>query len=189
MLGIDPGSVRTGYGLIETDGVRSFHLQHGHWALAEAAASDEFSIRLGRLYQLLEQFISEHEPDVVAVEQVFMSQNAQSALKLGQARGAALAAAVNGGVPVFEYAPRTVKQAVTGTGSADKSQVGKMIQRLLHLEKIPQNDAADALAVAVCHAHTGSNNAKRDSGAGSGTRRRSKRWRSLPGGVNGVSSS
>lgn len=184
MLGIDPGSVRTGYGLIETDGVRSFHLQHGNWALAEAAATDEFSIRLGRLYQLLEQFIAEHQPDVVAVEQVFMSQNAQSALKLGQARGAALAAAVNGGLPVFEYAPRTVKQAVTGTGSADKTQVGNMIQRLLHLQKIPQNDAADALAVAVCHAHTGLNSVKRDTPAGTGTRRRSRRWRSLPDGVS-----
>jgi len=186
VLGIDPGSVRTGYGLIETDSVRSFHLQHGYWALADAAGTDDFSARLGRLYQLLEQFINEHQPDVVAVEQVFMSQNAQSALKLGQARGAALAAAVNGGLQVFEYAPRTVKQAVTGTGTADKTQVGSMIQRLLHLEKIPQNDAADALAVALCHAHAGSNNTKRDSAAGSGTRRRSRRWRSLP---NGVSSS
>jgi len=185
VLGIDPGSVRTGYGLIETDGVRSFHLHHGYWALAEEAETDEFSVRLGRLYQLLEQFINEYQPEVVAVEQVFMSHNAQSALKLGQARGAALAAAVNGGLTVFEYAPRTVKQAVTGTGSADKTQVGSMIQRLLHLEKIPQNDAADALAVAVCHAHAGLSTVKRDATARTGTRRRSKRWRSLPDGVGG----
>ncbi len=178
VLGIDPGSVSTGYGLIKTDGIRDFHVAHGHWALAKASDSSDFNSRMGNLYTLLDELVAQYLPDEVAIEQVFVSHNAQSALKLGHARGAAVAALVNRQLPVHEYSPRLVKQAVTGSGNADKQQVGGMVVRLLNLEEPPQSDAADALAIALCHAHARC----RSSGSNSmsGRKRRSRRWRSVP---------
>lgn len=149
MLGIDPGSRVTGYGLIETDGRHSRHLISGCIATQEK----EFTQRLGEIFEALSRVVSDHEPQEVAVEQVFMAKNAVSALKLGQARGAAIAAVVGRGLPVFEYTPREVKQAVVGTGAADKLQVAHMVKVLLNLRDKLAADQADALAIALCHAH------------------------------------
>ncbi|MBS0377381.1 MAG: crossover junction endodeoxyribonuclease RuvC [Proteobacteria bacterium] len=148
ILGLDPGSRRTGFGLIESrpDGITV--LSHG--CLNVAAATPVTRLRL--IFEGLERLMAEHSPVEVAIERVFVSRNPDSALKLGQARGAALCA-IPGGIPVFEYAPRAVKLAVVGTGSAEKLQVAHMVRALLKLTERPGADAADALAVAVCHAH------------------------------------
>ena len=189
IVGIDPGSVRTGYGVIKTDGVRSFHVAHGHWSLATKSQESDFNARIGKLYNLIDELIREFLPDEACVEQVFVSHNAQSALKLGHARGAVVAALVNRQLPVHEYAARSVKQAVTGSGRADKNQVAEMMMRLLHLPKLPQSDAADALAIALCHAHSRhkpslvSDGDTASSTEATSSRRRSRRWRALPGGV------
>ncbi len=182
VLGIDPGSVSTGFGLIKTDGIRDFHVAHGHWPLTTPGDSGDFNSRMGRLYTLIDELVAQYVPDEAAIEQVFVSHNAQSALKLGQARGAALAALVNRRLPVHEYTPRLVKQAVTGSGSADKQQVNGMVVRLLNLEKPPQSDAADALAIALCHAHAGSRarRTRSDTNSLPGRKRRARRWRSAP---------
>lgn len=150
MLGIDPGSVITGYGLIETDGARSFHLTHGHIRVK----GDNFADKLGHIHNALGEIIQQWQPQEVAVEQVFLSNNAMSALKLGQARGAAITAAVSRDLSVAEYAPRLVKKVVTGSGAADKSQVQIMVRAMLQIEKLIQVDAADGLAIAICHAHS-----------------------------------
>ena len=150
ILGIDPGSTVTGFGLIRTDGVRHRCLAHRHLRLA----AYPFNERLGRIHQQLGELLLEWQPDEVAIEQVFVSNNAMAALKLGQARGAAIACAVAAGFPVAEYTPRSVKQAVTGSGAADKQQVQVMIRHLLHLREPVQADAADGLAIALCHAQT-----------------------------------
>lgn len=150
VMGIDPGSVITGYGLIESDGARSFHLTHGHIRVR----GDSFAEKLGHIHAALSQVISEWQPQEVAIEQVFLSNNAMSALKLGQARGAAITAAVSRQLSVSEYAPRLVKQVVTGSGSADKKQVQTMVRALLHITPAVQVDAADGLAIAICHAHS-----------------------------------
>lgn len=193
IVGIDPGSVRTGYGVIKTDGVRSFHVAHGHWSLATKSQESDFNARIGKLYNLIDELVREFLPDEACVEQVFVSHNAQSALKLGHARGAVVAALVNRQLPVHEYAARSVKQAVTGSGRADKNQVAEMMMRLLHLPKLPQSDAADALAIALCHAHSRHKSSLASEGDSTGSvassaeatssRRRSRRWRALPGGV------
>jgi crossover junction endodeoxyribonuclease RuvC len=150
IIGIDPGSRITGYGLIESDGVRTTHLFHGVLRLE----GDELAPRLGQIFTGLSEVINEYQPEVMAIEQVFVSKNASSALKLGQARGAAICAAVHQGLSVAEYSPRGIKQAVVGSGRAEKAQVQHMVQMLLKLQKKPQADAADALAVALSHAHT-----------------------------------
>ncbi len=149
ILGIDPGSRVTGYGVIDSDGMRSRLVESGCIRLGDA----DFPARLGAIYDALRAVVDRHAPAEVAVEQVFVSHNAQSALKLGQARGAAICAAVTAGLPVYEYTPREVKQAVVGTGAADKTQVQHMVRRLLALEGELAADAADALAVALSHAH------------------------------------
>ena len=110
--------------------------------------------RLGEIYSAVRELIETYQPDEFAIESVFVARNAQSALKLGQARGVAIAAAVAAELPVYEYAARQVKQAVVGTGRANKNQVAHMVQVLLELSGIPQADAADALAIAVCHVNT-----------------------------------
>lgn len=153
ILGVDPGSRITGYGLIESDGRRSRHLASGCIRLPETDLAE----RLGRIYREIGAIVEDNAPDVMVVEQVFVARNPASALKLGQARGAAICAGVVAGVPVREYAPREVKLAVVGTGAADKMQVQHMIRILLGMDHKPQADAADALAIAVCHAHTGLN--------------------------------
>ncbi|MCB1756978.1 MAG: crossover junction endodeoxyribonuclease RuvC [Gammaproteobacteria bacterium] len=150
VLGIDPGSVITGYGVIETDGIRSFHLDHGHIRVA----GDDLPEKLGFIYHQVEQLVGKWQPDEAGVEQVFMSNNAMSALKLGQARGAAICAMVQHGVKVSEYTPRLVKQAVVGNGAASKEQVQHMVRTLLGINTSVQADAADALAIAICHGHS-----------------------------------
>ena len=147
ILGIDPGSHATGYGVIERQGNLLRHVAHG--TLRPRGASPE--MRLHDLYRLLCEVVGHHEPDVAAVERVFVAQNARSALVLGQARGVALAACALAGLPTGEYTPAQVKVAVTGYGRAEKLQVMKMVQRLLGLVAPPPSDEADALAVAVCH--------------------------------------
>jgi crossover junction endodeoxyribonuclease RuvC len=149
ILGLDPGSRRTGFGLIECRGADYVHVAHGCLNLGEAAMAE----RLRMIFEGLQGLIEEHRPGEVAVERVFVNRNVESALKLGQARGAALCA-VPRGLPVFEYAPRAIKLALVGSGAAEKSQVAHMIQTLLKLEVRVGPDASDALAVAVCHAHS-----------------------------------
>ncbi|TLZ26004.1 MAG: crossover junction endodeoxyribonuclease RuvC [Gammaproteobacteria bacterium] len=149
VLGLDPGSRRTGFGVIDCCRGKLTVVAHGCLNVAAAAPT----ARLRILFEGLQALVSEHHPTEVAVERVFVSRNADSALKLGQARGAALCA-VPAAVPVFEYAPRAVKLAVVGSGGAEKFQVAHMIRELLSLAERPGADAADALAVAVCHAHS-----------------------------------
>ena len=151
ILGIDPGSRITGYGIIAKEGNCLVHLDNG--AIFTDKAKD-FPARLERIYRGLSEIIETFQPDAVAVENIFFSNNVQSALKLGQARGAAIVAGVNAGLPVFEYTALQVKQAVVGNGKAAKDQVQKMIKVLLNLPEVAQEDAADALAVAVCHANS-----------------------------------
>lgn len=151
ILGIDPGSRITGYGIIEKVGNRLIHVDNG--AIFTDAAKD-FSLRLQRIYHGLTEIIDRYQPDAVAVEQIFFAKNVQSALKLGQARGVAVVAGVNAGLPVFEYTAMQVKSAVVGHGHATKDQVQKMIKALLALPEVAQEDASDALAVAVCHANS-----------------------------------
>jgi crossover junction endodeoxyribonuclease RuvC len=148
ILGLDPGSRRTGFGVLECRGPQLTLLAHG--CLNVSAAVPVSRLRL--IFEGLAALIGEHHPGEVAVERVFVSRNADSALRLGQARGAALCA-VPGGVPVFEYAPRAIKLAVVGSGAAEKFQVAHMVRVLLDVRGALSADAADALAVAVCHAH------------------------------------
>ena len=151
ILGIDPGSRKTGYGLISKQGNRLVHIDNG--AIFTQSAKD-FPQRLEKIFTGLSAVIAQYQPEVVAVENVFLAKNAMSALKLGQARGAAIVAAVNVGLPVHEYTAMQVKQAVVGTGRAEKAQVQQMIKALLNLPEVAQEDASDALAVAICHAHS-----------------------------------
>jgi crossover junction endodeoxyribonuclease RuvC len=148
ILGLDPGSRRTGFGVIDCRGTVIEVCAHG--CLSVAAASPSARLRL--IFEGLQRLMSQHAPVEVAVERVFVSRNADSALKLGQARGAALCA-VPGGIPVFEYAPRAIKLALVGSGAAEKFQVAHMVRALLGIDERLTADAADALAVAVCHAH------------------------------------
>lgn len=149
ILGVDPGSRVTGVGIIESEPGRLQHIAH-----RIIRTEGDFADRLRMIFQGLTELIREYRPDEVAIEDVFMSRNAASALKLGQARGAAICAAVNLSLPVVTYAPRLVKQAVVGRGGADKAQVQHMIGVLLSLRQTLPADAADALGVAVCHAHS-----------------------------------
>ena len=150
ILGIDPGSQKTGYGVIYTVGDKCEYLASGVIRVADY----EFAERLKRIYESIQIIIHEHNPEVMVVEQVFMANNANSALKLGQARGAAITAGATAGLEVAEYSARQIKQSVVGTGAAEKAQVQHMVKTLLSLNKKPQEDAADALAAALCHAHT-----------------------------------
>ena len=153
IVGIDPGSERTGYGCVETDGRRHRLITCG---AITAAAADAFPDRLARIYRDLSALLLKTRPECVAVESVFHAVNARSALKLGHARGVALLAAVEAGCTVIEYTPAEVKRAVVGYGRADKRQVQQMVKLLLGLDTPPTPyDAADALAVAICHLHSG----------------------------------
>lgn len=149
ILGIDPGSRITGYGVIRQQGLHLEYLGSG----AIRTNVDDLPTRLKRIYAGVSEIITQFHPTMFAIEQVFMAKNADSALKLGQARGTAIVAAVNHDLPVFEYAARVVKQTVVGIGSADKTQVQDMVSRILQLSGRPQADAADALAIAITHAH------------------------------------
>ena len=147
ILGVDPGSRTTGYGIIDCDGSRSRYVASG----CLQVSGDSLADKLGLIFKELGQLLAEYQPQQFAIETVFMHRNAGSALKLGQARGAAICAAVTCELPVAEYAPREIKQSVVGKGSADKQQVQHMVRVLLNLNDTPQADAADALAVALCH--------------------------------------
>lgn len=150
ILGIDPGSRKTGFGIIDVEGDRTITVHQG----VIKAGNGEFTGRLGIIFNGIRDLLEEYRPDEAAVETVFVSHNASSAIKLGQARGAAVCAVIAGGLPVAEYSPRSVKQAIVGRGAADKVQVQHMVKILLGLRETPQEDAADALAVALCHHHT-----------------------------------
>lgn len=147
ILGIDPGSRFTGYGLIESDGRQARYIGSG----CVRVCGDSLADKLGLIFRELSTLIAEFGPQQMAIENVFMHRNADSALKLGQARGAAICAAVTQELPVSEYAPREIKLAVVGKGGADKQQVQHMVRILLNLAETPQADAADALAIALCH--------------------------------------
>jgi crossover junction endodeoxyribonuclease RuvC len=150
LLGLDPGLGRTGWGVIQADGNRLSHIANGQLKTNTAAPLPE---RLADLCRQLETLIAEHSPEGAAVEEVFVNKNPQSTLKLGQARGVALMCAARAGMTVGEYSPTLVKKAVVGTGGAEKAQVHAMVSRLLPGAKIAGPDAADALAVAITHAH------------------------------------
>ncbi|MBI1908908.1 MAG: crossover junction endodeoxyribonuclease RuvC [Deltaproteobacteria bacterium] len=148
VLGIDPGSLVTGYGIIGKNGTGIVHIDSG--VIAPSPKKD-FPSRLLEIYTTLIKVIREFSPDEIAIEEVFFAQNVRSALKLGEARGVALLAVEGEGVPLSEYSAREVKQAITGYGQADKQQVQKMVQRLLKLPEPAAIDASDALAIALCH--------------------------------------
>jgi len=150
ILGLDPGLGTTGWGLIAADGSRLGHVANGQIKTDSKAPLAE---RLCALFDQLGAVIAAHQPDGAGVEEVFVNTNPQSTLKLGQARGICLLAAAQGGIAVGEYAARLVKKAIVGTGGAEKAQVHAMVQRLLPGAKIAGADAADALAVAITHAH------------------------------------
>jgi crossover junction endodeoxyribonuclease RuvC len=150
VLGLDPGLRTTGWGLIQAEGNRLSHIANGQLRTETSAPLAE---RLADLCHQLEALIAEHAPETAAVEEVFVNKNPQSTLKLGQARGVALMCAAKAGMPVGEYSPTLVKKAVVGTGGAEKAQVHAMVSRLLPGAKIAGPDAADALAVAITHAH------------------------------------
>jgi len=150
VIGIDPGSVITGYGIVDSDGQRSLLVAHGHIRVE----GDDLASRLGCVFQRVGAVLQEWQPQEMAIEDVFVSRNALSALKLGQARGAAVVAACQHRIPVAEYTPRRVKQAVVGNGGADKTQIQHMVGILLNTQERLQADAADALAIALCHVHT-----------------------------------
>ena len=158
ILGIDPGSRITGYGIISHEGNRLIHVDNG---AIHTDSQNDFPARLKKIYRALSGVIEQYRPDAVAIENIFFATNVQSALKLGQARGAAIVAGVNADLPVFEYTALQVKQSVVGHGRASKEQVQKMLKVLLNLPEIAQEDASDALAVAVCHAHSSRLNALR----------------------------
>ena len=152
IFGIDPGSERTGYGCVETDGRRHRLVVCG--AIA-ARPADTFPHRLARIHAELASLLASHHPDCVAVENIFYATNVRSALKLGHARGVAILAAFEAGCEVVEYTPAEIKRAVVGYGRAEKHQVGQMVKLLLGLAAVPSpHDAADALAVAICHLHS-----------------------------------
>lgn len=153
VLGIDPGSRLTGFGIIEqTPGNAPTCIAGGCIRLS----ATQMPLRLQQLFKEVQEIVMSYQPTELAIEQVFVHKNANSALKLGQARGVILAAAMITQLPVFEYAPRQIKQAIVGRGGADKSQIQHMMQVLLTLREKPQADTADALAVALCHLHSSS---------------------------------
>jgi crossover junction endodeoxyribonuclease RuvC len=151
VFGIDPGSARTGYGCVRSDGNRHRLIACGAIAIP---SSHSFPHKLQMIHSELATLIARHKPDCVAIENLFHAVNARSALKLGHARGVAMLAAVEAGIPIVEYTPAEVKQSVVGYGRAEKSQVQSMVQLLLGLATPPMpHDASDALAIAVCHLH------------------------------------
>jgi crossover junction endodeoxyribonuclease RuvC len=152
VFGIDPGSQRTGYGCVDTDGRQHRLVTCGAIALS---VRTPFPERLATIHAQLVRLIAESQPDCVALENLFHAANIRSALKLGHARGVAMLAAVEAGIPVFEYTPAEIKSAVVGYGRAEKHQVQHMVKMLLGLPAPPApHDAADALAVAICHVHS-----------------------------------
>jgi crossover junction endodeoxyribonuclease RuvC len=147
-LGIDPGTARLGYGVVDGDE----HLSAVEYGVVSTPSGAEMSLRLLRLHEEVRDIIRNYRPDIMVVEKLFFSRNVTNAMSVGQARGVAMLAAAQSGIPVVEYTPAEVKQAVAGYGGAGKQQIQEMIRIILELDEIPQpDDAADALAVAVCH--------------------------------------
>ena len=152
VLGIDPGTAITGYGVVQSDGQTLDPVSYG---AITTPAGEPLALRLQRLYRELRTLISTYKPTQAAVEDLFFSRNARTALSVGHARGVILLAAANSGLPVYSYTPLEVKKAVTGYGRASKEQMQRMVRLLLSLETSPRpDDVADALAVAICHAHS-----------------------------------
>lgn len=151
ILGVDPGIVVLGYGIVEArrNGAHSIH--YGHLRLS---SKESFPVRLKKIYDEVSRVIVEYRPDQVAIESLYYAENAKVAIKMGHARGVAILAAANHEIPTAEYSPREIKQSVVGNGAASKQQVQRMMQQLLTLERLPEPlDASDALAVALCHLH------------------------------------
>jgi crossover junction endodeoxyribonuclease RuvC len=150
LLGLDPGLRFTGWGVLEAEGNRLRHVADG---VIATNGEESVPLRLKALDDALAELLARYMPDEAAVEETYVNRNATATLKLGYARGVALLAPARAGIPVFEYGAKTVKMAVVGTGAADKDQVGQMVRRLLPGAAQKRADAADALAVAICHAH------------------------------------
>lgn len=148
ILGIDPGSRITGFGLVDNQANRIGYIASGHINVS----GDSLPQRLGCIFASLDELIGQYNPEQMGIENVFMARNADSALKLGQARGAAICAAHHAGLTIAEYAPREVKKAIVGTGAASKEQIQQMVRRLLGISQQLQADEADGLAIAICHA-------------------------------------
>ena len=148
ILGIDPGSRITGYGIIENQSNRMTYVDSGYIKVD----GDSLAQKLGCIFTRLSEIIDTHQPEQMGIESVFMHKNVDSALKLGQARGAAICAGQQAGVNVFEYAPREIKLAIVGQGGAQKEQVKHMVERLLNIRQNLQSDESDGLAIAICHA-------------------------------------
>jgi crossover junction endodeoxyribonuclease RuvC len=148
VLGIDPGSQRTGFGVLDAAGSRLTYVASG----VIRTGQGDFAARLCEIFRCMQTIVAQYQPQEIAIERVFVNRNPDSALKLGQARGAAICGTANAKVEVFEYATRQIKQAVVGSGSAEKAQVQMMMRSLLKLDGPVPADAADALAAAVCHA-------------------------------------
>lgn len=152
ILSVDPGTATTGYGVVEYLGNR-FKLKDFGVITTESKIATEF--RLQHIYERLRNLMIRYRPDCFAVEQLFFNSNTRTAIAVGQARGVCLLAAADGKLPVYEYTPLQVKQSVVGYGRASKSQVQQMVKAILNLDEIPKpDDAADALAIAICHAHS-----------------------------------
>jgi crossover junction endodeoxyribonuclease RuvC len=152
VLGIDPGTAITGYGLVREDDKGLALVDCG---AITTPSGQPLAARLQSIYQGLSGVIREHQPEMAAVEELFFSRNVRTALSVGHARGVVLLALADAGLPIYEYKPLQVKQAIAGYGSADKQQVQEMVRMLLSLDHVPQpDDAADAVAVAVCHIHS-----------------------------------
>ena len=149
ILGIDPGTIVMGYGVLRQQGKTLDILRMGVLKLGKL---DNQALKLKKIFERMLEIIEEYKPDEMAIEAPFYGKNVQSMLKLGRAQGVAMAAALYRDIPIFEYAPRTIKQTITGNGSASKEQVSKMLQAMLRFNEVPEFfDATDALAAAVCH--------------------------------------
>ncbi len=156
ILGIDPGYAIVGIGVIEYKGNKFRPIEYN---AITTKAHTPTSLRLKTIYDEINVFLDKYSPDAIAIEELFFNNNAKTAIAVAQARGVLVVAATNRGIPIFEYTPLQIKQAVTGYGRADKNQIQQMVKMLLNLNAIPKpDDAADALAVAICHAHSGAMN-------------------------------
>ena len=171
ILGIDPGSRITGFGLIDNQASRIDYIDSGHIKVS----GDSLPQRLGFIFSAIDEVIRKHQAQQMSIENVFMARNADSALKLGQARGAAICAAHQAGLEIAEYAPREIKQSIVGSGAASKEQVQHMVQRLLGIRQELQADEADGLAIAICHAQFYATRQKTGIDPGLLKRRRSRR--------------
>jgi crossover junction endodeoxyribonuclease RuvC len=153
VLGFDPGTATTGYGVVAAQGTRLTHIAHG---TIQTPAGEDFSVRLAQIFAEASALIASHAPDAVGIEELFFTKNITTGIAVAQARGVIALAAAQAGLPIGEFSPRDVKKSITGYGRADKRQVQDMIKRLLNLDDVPKpDDAADALGVAICQIHAG----------------------------------